>query len=67
MCAEAVAAAESPCLARHNLNLSSAVHYWKAAATISYVRDALLVMLPTSLARHTGTRYHIMVPWEGAG
>ncbi len=32
--------------ARHKL--SSAVHYYKAAATISYVRDALLVLLPTS-------------------
>ncbi len=28
-------------------NLSSAVHYWNAAATILYLRDALLVQLPT--------------------
>jgi hypothetical protein len=31
--------------ARHNL--SSAIHDWNAAAAISYVRDGLLVLLPS--------------------
>ncbi len=40
--------------ARRNLS-SSAVHYWNAAATISYLRDALLVQLPTGeLAKEGG-------------
>ena len=33
---------------RARRNLSSAVHYWNAAATISYLRDTLLVQLPIS-------------------
>ncbi len=32
--------------ARHSL--SSAVLYWNAAVTVSYLRDALLVQLPSS-------------------
>jgi hypothetical protein len=32
---------------RARRNLSSAVHYWDVAATISYMRAALLVQLPT--------------------
>ncbi len=31
---------------RARRNLSSAVHDWNAAATISYLRDALLAQLP---------------------
>jgi hypothetical protein len=37
-----------PVPTRARRNLSSAVHYWNdAAATISYLRDAMLVQLPT--------------------
>jgi hypothetical protein len=36
---------ESNASTRARCNLSSAVHYWNAAATISYLRDALLVQL----------------------
>ncbi len=39
---------ESSASTRARRNLSSAVHYWNAAATISCLRAALLVQLPTS-------------------
>jgi hypothetical protein len=38
---------ESSASIRARRNLSSAVHYWDVAATISYMRAALLVQLPT--------------------
>jgi hypothetical protein len=37
---------ESTASTRARRNLSSAVHYWNVAATILYLRDALLVQLP---------------------
>ncbi len=60
-------ASSSSTRARRNLSYYAVVQCWNAAATVSYLRDALLVQLPTRELTDEEGGVAKGYPWCGGG